>query len=170
MFLKPRPGLLLATTLALLLLASATWAEPVQGAAQVTSVLQAWRVTVDAAGAETFADSRRAGPGEVLEYRLTYHNQTSSAVRNLQATLPVPAGTTYLDRSARPGQCQASLDGTHFQPVPLMRDQKAPDGKVVRVPVPVAEYRYLRWAVPELKAGGSQTLVARVRILNRAAP
>ncbi len=167
---KPRPALLLATTLAMLVLAGATRAEPVQGAAQVTSELQAWRVKADASGRETFVDSKKAGPGEILEYRLTYHNQTSSAVRNLQATLPVPAGTLYLDRSARPGQCQASLDGSKYQAVPLMRDQKQPDGRVVRVAVPVAEYRYLRWAVPELKAGERATLVARVRVQGGAAP
>ena len=168
MYSRSKPGLRLIPALILLLMVHGATAARAQQAGQVKSVLQAFRVVVDK-GVETFAEASRAKAGETLEYRLTYENGTAGEIRNLLATLPIPKGTAYLERSARPGQVQASLDGKAFQPVPLTRDQKLPGGKTVRAAVPASEYRFLRWTVPALKAGASTTLVARVRILGPAA-
>ena len=156
--------------LALLLVLAVPPAARAQKAGQVTSVLQAFRVVVDPKGAETFQEAKKASAGDVLEYRLTYENGTAGAVKSLQATLPIPSGTTYVEGSARPAAVQASLDGSTFAPVPLMRDEKQPDGKVRRVAVPVKEYRSLRWTVPTLEAAARTTLVARVRIQGPATP
>lgn len=164
------PGAILLLTLTLLLTTSGVRAAQAQKPGEVTSLLQALRVVEGQDGAESFAEASRAKSGETLEYRLTYQNGTAGEVRNLAATLPIPRGTAFLERSARPGQVLASLDGSTFQPVPLLRDQKLPDGTVKRVPVPASEYRFLRWMVPTLKSGASTTLVARVRILGPAAP
>ena len=86
----------------------------------VTSTLTAKRVeTVEGKSVAKPADAGR--PGDVLEYSGTYHNGGTRAVDKLMATIPVPAGTTFLADSAAPARAQASTDGVHFAAMPLMR-------------------------------------------------
>lgn len=136
---------------------------------QVSSLLQAFRVVVKD-GAETFLDAAKARPGDLLEYRLTYENGTGGAIGNLQATLPIPTGMAFVPNTAAPAGALASLDGVTFAAMPLMQEQKQADGSVKKVPVPVEQYRSLRWTVPTLKAGDRATMAARVRILGPTAP
>lgn len=122
--------------------------------------LQAFKVVV-ANGKETLVESKTAKPGEVLEYRATYNNVGKKNVANLMATLPVPKGMEYVALSGRPASPEASVDGKLFAPVPLMR--KRADGKGDE-PVPVADYRALRWKAVELQAGKSFEVSARMRV------
>lgn len=169
MFSPRRPGAVLVMLLAVLVAATSAVAAQAQKG-QVTSVLQAYRVVVGKDGAETFADAAKARPGDVLEYRLTYENGTGGAIGNLQATLPIPQGMAFVPGSCAPAGALASADGANYAAMPLMREQKQPDGSVKKIPVPVEQYRSLRWTVSQLEAGGRTTLKARVRILGPTAP
>lgn len=122
--------------------------------------LQAFKV-VSANGKESLVESKTAKPGEVLEYRATYNNVSKKNVANLLATLPVPKGMEYVAQSGRPASPEASLDGKVFAPVPLMR--KRADGKGDE-PVPVADYRALRWKALDLPAGKTFEVSARMRV------
>jgi hypothetical protein len=44
------------------------------------------------------------------------------------------------------------------------------DGKTVEEPVPVREYRYLRWSADRIGADQSVRFSARVRVVNDASP
>lgn len=169
MFSLRKPGSILAM---LLVVACATSGAVVAQAqdGQVSSTLQAFRVVPGKDGTETFADATKAKSGEILEYRLVYENGTAGKIGNLQATLPIPTGTVLVPASARPAGAVASLDGKVFAAMPLMQDQKQPDGSVKKVPVPLEKYRSLRWTVPSLEAGAKATMAARVRILGPVAP
>ncbi len=129
----------------------------------VTSELRAQRVEM-VAGKAVFKPASDGKPGEVLEYSSTYRNGGAVAVDKLQATIPVPAGTTFIAGSAEPAQAQASTDGSRFAPMPLLRSVKQPDGSERKEPVPLAEYRALRWDVGTLAAGRSTVVSLRVRI------
>jgi len=122
--------------------------------------LQALKVVV-ANGKESLVESKTAKPGDTLEYRATYTNVSKKNVANLMATLPVPKGMEYVAQSGRPASPEASLDGKQFAPVPLMR--KRADGKGEE-PVPVADYRALRWKAVELQAGKAFEVSARMRV------
>lgn len=129
----------------------------------VTSSLTAQKVeTLE--GKAVLKPAAKGRPGDVIEYSGTYRNVSAAAVNRLQATVPVPPGTTLIADSAQPALAQASTDGTRFAPMPLMRSVKQPDGKERQEAVPLAEYRALRWEIGTLAAGSSTAVSLRVRI------
>jgi uncharacterized repeat protein (TIGR01451 family) len=156
-----RGPLLLAAALGL---AGSAWAQP----AQITSELRVERVEI-VDGQTVFKPAQVSKPGDVLEYRVKYTNRSASAATGLVANLPIPAGTTLVARSELPPGVLASTDGAHFAPPPLMRAVGRPDGSERQVPVPIEEYRALRWNLGTLTAGQSAQVQARVRV-NSALP
>lgn len=129
----------------------------------VTVALTAHRIMVSQ-GKEARLPAEQAKPGDVIEYRATYTNHGGSAVRDLEATLPVPAGLEYLPKTANPVRLSASLDGKSFAPAPLMRRVKLVGGMTELREVPASEYRALRWSVGALGANAARTVVARMRV------
>jgi len=127
--------------------------------------LEARKVVRGADGTETFAPAENARPGEVIEYVATYLNTTAQPVRNLEATLPIPANTEIVLESARPNAAKASLDAVSFAAMPLTRKSKR-NGRDIDEPVPAREYRYLRWYPGELAGGKSAVFSARVKVIN----
>lgn len=134
----------------------------------VTSTLVAQRVEI-VDGKAVLKPAAQAKSGDIIEYSGTYRNGGKTAVDKLLATVPVPVGTTLVAGSATPAQAQASVDGTQFAPMPLMRSVKQPDGSARNEPVPLAEYRALRWELGNLAPGGSAVVSLRVRIDSPAA-
>ena len=129
----------------------------------VTVQLTANRIT-KSQGREVLSPADQAQPGETLEYRATYHNDSASEARGLAATLPIPRGTSYVPGTASPRRVEASLDGHTFAPVPLTRTVRTADGRTVVREVPVSEYRALRWPLGSLPKSQSRAVTARVRI------
>ena len=151
----------LPIALALLLV----FATPLFAAAgDVRVSLTAQRVSKDANGKTILESGDQARPGDVLEYRVRYSNESAAGVSRLMATLPIPIGMEYLPKTAQPAKVEASLDGRTFAPVPLTRKVRLPSGKEVVREVPASEYRQLRWAIGDLSAHGAQTVTARVRV------
>lgn len=126
--------------------------------------LTAHRVAVDARGRESLQPAAEAKPGETVEYRAAYRNSGIAPVGEVQATLPIPDGTEYVARTARPAPALASLDGRTFEPLPLKRRVRLANGTEAVREVPVAEYRYLRWTLGSIDAGRAETVSARVRL------
>lgn len=144
---------------ALMLFITATEAR-----AEVIAELSAQRIAADG-GKETRTEAREVKPGEMLEYRARYRNTGKLAVRKVQAVLPIPANAfIYVAASARPANVFASVDGKQFNAVPLMRAVTLPDGKRELRPVPLAEYRYLRWDLGDLQPGAEIVVSARMRM------
>lgn len=115
-------------------------------------------------GKESFVKADKAGPGDVLQYEAVYRNAGQAAARNVVATVPIPQGMSFVAESAKPAAEQASLDGKNFSPVPLMREVKNEQGVVEKKPVPLSEYRALRWSLPELAPDQSATFVLRAQV------
>ncbi|MDQ7989682.1 MAG: hypothetical protein REI09_08620 [Candidatus Dactylopiibacterium sp.] len=116
-------------------------------------------------GRERFGPAEKVSPGDLLEYRARYVNRGDATARDVEATLPIPAGgVVYVADSARPRSVLASTDGTLFEAMPLKRTVTLPDGRRQTELVPLAEYRYLRWKLGNLAAGGDVTVVSRVRL------
>ena len=87
---------------------------------------------------------------------------------NVAATVPIPAGLALVAESSRPIAQQASLDGKTFAPTPLMREVKNPAGITEKQPIPLGEYRALRWVLPELAAGTDAKVALRARVLTNS--
>jgi uncharacterized repeat protein (TIGR01451 family) len=144
---------------AALALLSPAWAEdPV-----LTSSLSASRVeTVD--GKAVLQPADEAKPGDLLEYRAVYTNHGSASIAHLQATVPVPPGTTLVADSPLPAAAQASTDARNFAPMPLQRRVMTPDGKSRLEAVPLTEIRAVRWDIGSLPAGKAAAVSLHVRI------
>lgn len=133
-----------------------------QGTA-VTSKLVAQRVEmVD--GKAVVKPAGEGKPGEIIEYSGTYRNGGTAAVDKLLATIPVPVGTSFIAGSSNPALAQASTDGTRFAPMPLIRTVRQSDGSERKEPVPLSDYRAVRWEVGTLSPGSSSVVSLRVRI------
>jgi len=114
---------------------------------------------------ESLVAAETAKPADVIEYEATYKNRGKAAVSNVAATVPIPAGLTLVPESSKPVAAQASLDGKNFSPVPLTRDVINAYGMTEKQPVPLGEYRALRWILPELAAGADAKVALRARVL-----
>ncbi len=120
-------------------------------------------VTTD--GKETFVKADKAGPGDVIQYEAVYRNAGQAAAKNVVATVPIPQGMTLVAESAKPAAEQATTDGKNFSPIPLMREVKNDAGVMEKQPVPLSEYRALRWTLPELAPEKTATFVVRAQLL-----
>jgi uncharacterized repeat protein (TIGR01451 family) len=132
-------------------------------ASPVSSQLLAQRVEM-VAGKPVLKAAGDGKPGDVLQYSATYRNTGAAAAAKLLATVPVPPGTTFIAASAQPAQAQASTDGNTFAPMPLTRLVKQADGSTRKEPVPLADYRALRWEIGTLPAGATTVVSLRVSI------
>ena len=137
---------------------------------KLISQLKVWNVVTQADGAETLQPAQTVKPGDVLQYSTVYTNPGQRAVNRLVTNLPIPVGTEWVATGTLPSTVLASLDGKVFAPVPLMRKTRRADGQWVDVPVPLAEYRSLRWPEQQLAAGASFTTTARVRVISAPTP
>ena len=137
--------------------------------AALTSELQVWNVVKKTDGAEALLPAQSVKPGDILQYTAVYKNADSRPVSRLVASLPIPTGTELVPASTLPRDVLASLDGKVYAAAPLMRKLRRTDGQLVDVPVPLTEYRYLRWPEQQIAAGGSFSTSARVRVVSSAA-
>lgn len=136
--------------------APAAWAKPV-----VSSELQVHQVVHERNG-DVLKPVTVVKPGDVLEYRAVYGNSGDSGAAHFMASVPVPSGTSLLAAGTVPAGAQATVDGTHYAPMPLMHAVIGKDGKSHQVPVPLAEIRGLRWDLGTL--GPHETKDVRLRV------
>jgi len=127
----------------------------------VTVELTLFKVVKGADGKEQLLDATKVKPNDVLEYRATYTNHDTKAVKGVVANLPIPNGLVYEAKSAKPGATLvqvATKDGA-FSAEPLTRKV----GEKIEA-VPYSEYRMLRWNLGQLPAGGSMAVSARATV------
>lgn len=114
-------------------------------------------------GKEKLKDVSSVKPGDVVEYRAVYTNNSKADIKDLVATLPIADGLDYLARTAKasqglPAARVALRDGrTGAEPMVVVEDGK-------KVEVPAAEYRSLHWRVGSLAAGKSVSVSARATV------
>jgi hypothetical protein len=140
-------------------------------------VLKAYQVrTVNEAGKarEQLQTLDGIRPGDTIEYEAVYQG-AAQASRNVQVTVPVPAGGLQYVAPAAPANAavpglSASTDGKTFQPVPLTAKVTLADGRVEQRAVPTSEYRFLRWSLGDLPAGATRSVRARMQMPALADP
>lgn len=117
-------------------------------------------------GREVFESATTAKPGDILEEVATYTNTTRSSLKGFEATLPVPGNTELVMASIKPANAMASVDGKTFAKLPLVQIVRQSNGVEVEQPVPLGQYRYLRWYPGEIAAEKSMTVSARFKVAN----
>lgn len=136
----------------------------------VTAQLAIFKVLSKPDGKDVLEPTEQVKPGDVVEYQATYRNQGKQLVKAIMATLPIPEGMTYQPHTAAPAAVSASVDGKTFEPVPLRREVRLPDGRTEKRDVPYSEYRFLRWELDQIAAGKEKTVQARVQVNPAGAP
>ena len=131
--------------------------------AEVKVLLIASKI-INVDGTEKKEPGDKAKPGEVIEYVAEYKNPDKGPVKDVVATLPVPAGMEYLPNTAMPSQVMASTSDGKFAPLPLKRAVRGADGKVTQELVPYSEYRSLRWSLGDMSGGTSKSVRARMKV------
>lgn len=152
------------TRIALSFLALALWAP--FACSEVNVELTAFRIISETGDKVRYTSAEQIAPGDLLEYWVVYTNTGERAVNNLRAQLPIPDGLVYVQESARPTDVLASRDGQSFAETPLLRWTTDASGQRTREPVPLGEYRMLRWVKPTLQAGDRFVVRARAQVLN----
>ena len=117
-------------------------------------------------GREVMQSAAIAKPDDVLEDVATYTNTSKSALKSVEATLPIPPNTELVMASVKPTSAKASIDGKSFSKLPLTRKVRQANGVEVEQPVPLSEYRYLRWYPGELQPGKPLSFSARFKVAN----
>jgi uncharacterized repeat protein (TIGR01451 family) len=152
------------------LLAGAAMAQQAAAPA-VLSELSVQRVVVANRNSElreSLEPAANAKPGDTLEYVARYRNQGKAPVQQLEATLPIPQGTSFVLNQAKAAPQRASLDGVRYAPIPLKRMVRQADGREVEQLVPLEEYRYVRWSPQRLAPGADLSVSARVTLISDA--
>lgn len=140
-------------------------------ASQVKSVLSSKKVVIGADKKESLVEAGQIKPGEIIEYQVSFSNQGTTPVSKLQGNLPIPEGTEFIAGSAKPGiGVRATLGDSKFDPIPLKRKVKGPDGKEIEQDVPLSLYRALQWTLGDLAPGKSTSVTARVKVIEGPPP
>jgi uncharacterized repeat protein (TIGR01451 family) len=127
-------------------------------------VLSSQKIDIDKNGKESFSNADKVKPGEMVQYKAIYHNRGKTNLSGLKASLPIPFGMNYVEKSAHPASVLATVDNVTYGVEPLMRSVKDKDGKDKQETVPYAEYQSLRWEVGTLDAGKKIQVTARMRV------
>ena len=117
-------------------------------------------------GREVMQSAAIATPGDILEEVATYTNVSKAPLKSVEATLPIPASTELVMASIKPANAKASIDGKNFSKIPLTRKVRQANGVEVEQPVPLSEYRYLRWYPGELAPDKPISFSARFKVEN----
>ncbi len=120
--------------------------------APIAISLKQFKVLKDEQGEFKFVDAALVLPGDVIEYRATYSNQSKNTLPVI-ATVPVPESMEYLKDSAKAKNNLAhtvALKDSQFANEPLLQKVVTASGATLSQAVPYASYRFVRWDLGRL--------------------
>lgn len=126
-------------------------------------------VTVNGKATEKLVDAAgKTLPGDTLQLTQQARNVSQVNLRGVTLNMPVPAAATFqAARCSAEGRTLFSVDGKTFGPAPLKKTVTViENGKSVtrQVEVKPSEYRAVRWQLPDLAAGKTNTCIIRVQV------
>ena len=111
---------------------------------------------------------KKANPGDLLLYTLTYVNRGDEEARNAVVDNAVPEGATYLGGSAvgDGAEITFSNDGgrTYARATMLTYEVRSPTGSVEKRTATPDQYTHLRWTVASVPPQASGTLSFQVKV------
>ena len=116
----------------------------------VTSALTAMVVERAASGEERFRPATDVIPGDIIEYRIAYRNQSGAALSKFIVEGPIPADAIYVAgsaASANEASLEVLIDGEDWQREPAYKTRTSLEGVQQRVPASPSDYRAIRWVL-----------------------
>ncbi len=127
----------------MLVMSVVVWAD-----APLSSQMDSYLVT-SKDGKEVVVEAAQASPGDIVEYRLTYTNNSDQPLSGLVITGPIPANTAYLENSAATevnADFTVSIDnGDSFLAEPVTQTVTGDNGQSENVEVSPSDYTQVRW-------------------------
>ena len=145
------------------------WASPVSSQ-DVQIKGEAYIVGHDDKNREILLEAESGvAPGQLLEYRFYYQNNTSEPLPGVVFSAPIPKDTSYVDGTAHAesnAEVQVRLQGEEqWQKPPVLRERLQEDGTRKKVFVSPSEYGELRWLFAEDLPGNSISKISyRVKV------
>ena len=124
-------------------------------------VMSVWRL--NPVGHE-LEETISATPGDTLRYKVAYSNTSAQKIKNIQASIPVPANTQLLQVNTH-DYLSASLDGEKYNTWPLKREVIQASGQVHEELVPLSEIRSVSWRIPELQKQATMVFYVDVNVI-----
>ncbi len=158
------------TALMVMILVSFTLAgsSAVAASGEVVGTMEAYLVSQSANGQEQFSPAKRVTPGGVIEYRVTYKNETQKSLSEFVINGKVPANTVFVDGQSRTtvtAVLEADVAELGWVSLPAFRDVTRDDGSVQRIRVAPNEYGAVRWRLKNsINPGRKVMAVYRVRV------
>jgi uncharacterized repeat protein (TIGR01451 family) len=119
----------------------------------LTGIIEAFRVVVNEDGIEKLLPAEKARPNDIIEYKLTYKNNSNTPLQNLVITDPVPAEAVYIAESAhlpQEGRVQFSVDeGQSYHAWPVKVLIETADGEQVWKDAAPEQVTHIRWTLDE---------------------
>ncbi len=151
-------------------LASRAWGaegdDAIRKAQPIVVNLKQFKVTMDAKGESRLGDASLVLPGDVIEYQATYSNRSTS-VLTVTATLPVPEAVAYIKDSAKSKPSlpySVAQKDSLFAQEPLVKKVTSVGGATLSQPVPLADYRFVRWDLGRLLPNTSVEVSIRAKV------
>ncbi len=121
---------------------------------KLKGTLSAQVVKLDpATGKETLGPADKVMPRDVVQYSLKYRNVADTKLTKVELVIPVPPGTTYVEKSAQivaGARLEFSVDGGQkYQRPPLMMRVRTPEGERL-VPAGPEKVTHVKWIVSKL--------------------
>ena len=134
----------------------------------VVGTMEAYLVSHTASGEEQFSPAKRVIPGGIIEYRVTYKNESKAALSQFVINGKVPANTVFVDGQSRTtvtAVLEADVAELGWVSLPAFRDVTRDDGSVQRIRVAPNEYGAVRWRLKNsINPGRKVMAVYRVRV------
>lgn len=132
---------------------------------ELVSDLKAFKVLlVD--GEEELIEATSVKPGDIIEYQLTYTNQTGGGITNLRPVLPIPQGMMFIEETANPSIHAVSISEDQlFRKPPLFKEVTLPNGSKSQIKISAKEYRYLQWLQEEMDSNEQVMFTARLKVI-----
>jgi uncharacterized repeat protein (TIGR01451 family) len=119
----------------------------------LTGIIEAYRVVVDDDGNEQLLPAEKVRPDDIIEYKLTYRNASSTPLQNIVITDPVPPEAVYVADSAllpQEGRIQFSInDGESYQAWPIKIPFLTENGEKMWKNASPEQVTHIRWTLDE---------------------
>ncbi len=143
--------MLRSITMITVLVAGLAAAAQVRADAPLTGSMEARKVVQQASGREVLLPASQVSPSDVIEYRLTYANNSEEALRNVSVIDPIPHGTEYISLTAtRPetGSVEFSIDrGESYHSWPVRYKKVHEDGTEEWLDATPQMVSHIRWTI-----------------------
>jgi len=139
-------------TIAMCVTALATTGSAIADDEVVSSKLEAFVVSIDADGDETFLPAKNVLPGQEIEYRIVYTNNSEEDLGKFIVNGDVPEKTVFVlesDSSSLPVEFEAEVLDLGWVTLPAYREIRKKDGTIEKILIGPSEISSVRWKVKD---------------------